>query len=88
MDRETQVVEWWVQRSPPHQDIVFAWGICRRGQETGVGLRVKVEAETAFTLIMHTSNMTFVEPIHPGTHRFVLTHLDRSDVDRGAEAWE
>ncbi len=81
IDAAQRTVEWQVWRSTPQRSLYFAWGTLKRLDETGQGIVVTVRANASFTLIMHLPHMTFVEPVTPGTHHFVLTHLDRNNVN-------
>lgn len=48
--------------------------------EAGGGIEVIVEAEAPFALEIETGFVTYVEQVPAGRTRYLLTHLDRTDV--------
>ncbi len=80
IDKEARRVVWRVARTRPDQLLQTPWGDLRRGQERGAGLEVWVEARDAFDLTMIYEDVSYLEAIAPGRHRFILTVLDSTDV--------
>ncbi len=81
-DESETSVAWWVLRSAVGERLSCPWAEFWRLPDEGAGHVVLVQATEVFTLYMHLPQISFVEPITPGCHRFLLTHLDRGDVRR------
>ncbi len=75
-------VTWRVMAAVPFERLRTPWGWLWRGEETGAGLEVWVEAEMPFLLTVEGEAITLVEHVTPGRHRLLLTALDSTDVRR------
>ncbi len=84
IDEKSRWVSWRVALTPAHQREVSPWGEMWRGEESGAGLEVWVEASASFDLLMQHGPTSYFEAITPGRHRFLLTVLDSTDVARDA----
>ncbi|HEY80789.1 MAG TPA: hypothetical protein EYP25_10675 [Anaerolineae bacterium] len=80
IDEAARRVVWRVWRAQPFQPLQTPWGKLWRGEESGQGVEVWVDAHETFDLVMEGETITLFEPISPGRHRYFLTVLDSTDV--------
>ncbi len=80
IDEAARRVVWRVWRSQPFQPLQTPWGRLWRGEESGQGVALWVEAEESFELMAEGDIITLFETISPGRHRYLLTVLDSTDV--------
>lgn len=50
--------------------------------DTGGGIEVLIEAELSFALEIETEFVSYLEHVPAGRTRYLLTHLDRTDIRR------
>jgi len=80
IDEDERMAIWRVAMTPPYQRLHTPWGELWRGEESGAGQEVWVEATSDFALLMAYGPTSYLEAITPGRHRYLLTALDSADV--------
>lgn len=82
VDEGKRLAECRLPAMAPGVRVSLPWGEVWVGEEKGQGAEIWVEAREPFTLLLHGLHADYFEYVQPGTSRYLLTVLDRTDVYR------